>query len=450
MQPPSYKSIVKLVWPLALGMANNAIMQFADRVFLSRESEISLAAVFPASMLALVFTSFFQSIVAYSGTFVAQFKGAEDTRGCVRSFSAGLALSVISSIAIMLLIPVGFYIFESSGHTGELLAKEKMYYGIIMSGGFATCAATAAQCYFTGLGSTRIVFWANIFGNVLNIVLNYFLIFGCGVIPPLGIAGAAIATIISQLSQFALLSSFAVKRPEINGLKNLFNHGWLEFRDLLWRIIKIGSPAGVYSVLNVLSFTIFVFITANVGVTELAVSNAVFAVNYLLLAPVEGFAVGAGTLVGQYQGAGRNDWAWKAGNMTLVLAESFIIVGATLAVIFYRPLLSLFIENAQAARAEQFMSLGFILFLLMAAWQCFDTADVTIAGALKGAGDTKFVMVLMLVCAFLIWMPLLFIVNHFHPTMPALWATMIVYIIIISIATIARWKWGPWRKIKLI
>ena len=59
MQPPSYKSIVKLVWPLALGMANNAIMQFADRVFLSRESEISLAAVFPASMLALVFTSFF-------------------------------------------------------------------------------------------------------------------------------------------------------------------------------------------------------------------------------------------------------------------------------------------------------------------------------------------------------------------------------------------------------
>jgi MATE family multidrug resistance protein len=319
-----------------------------------------------------------------------------------------------------------------------------------MSGGFATCAATAAQCYFTGLGSTRIVFWANIFGNVLNIVLNYFLIFGCGVIQPLGIAGAAIATIISQLSQFALLSSFAVKRPEINGLKNLFNHGWREFRDLLWRIIKIGSPAGVYSVLNVLSFTIFVFITANVGVTELAVSNAVFAVNYLLLAPVEGFAVGAGTLVGQYQGAGRNDWAWKAGNMTLVLAESFIIVGATLAVIFYRPLLSLFIENAQAARAEQFMSLGFILFLLMAAWQCFDTADVTIAGALKGAGDTKFVMVLMLVCAFLIWMPLLFIVNHFHPTMPALWATMIVYIIIISIATIARWKWGPWRKIKLI
>lgn len=450
MQPPSYKSIIKLVWPLALGMANNAIMQFADRVFLSRESEVSLAAVFPASMLALVFTCFFQSIVAYSGTFVAQFKGAQDSKGCVRSYVAGLMLSAFSAVAIFLLIPIGFYIFQMSGHEGELLAKEKMYYGIIMGGGFATCAATAAQCFFTGLGVTRIVFWANIFGNVLNIILNYFLIFGVGPIPPLGISGAAIATVVSQFSQFLLLMGIALKRPEINGLKNLFNHGWIEFRNLLWKIIKVGVPSGVYSVLNMLSFTIFVFITANVGVTELAVSNAVFAVNYLLLAPVEGFAVGAGTLVGQYQGAGRNDYAWKAGNMTLILAESFIVVGAILAVVFYRPLLGLFIENAEALKAEQFMSLGFILFLLMAAWQCFDTADVTIAGALKGAGDTKFVMMLMLVCAFLIWMPLLFIVNHYHPTMPALWATMIVYIIIISIATLARWKWGPWRKIKLI
>jgi MATE family multidrug resistance protein len=450
MQPPGYRSILKLVWPLALGMANNAIMQFADRVFLSRESEVALAAVFPASMLALVFTGFFQSVVAYSGTFVAQFKGAQDTKGCVRSFAAGLSLSVFSAIAIFLLIPVGYGIFELSGHTGELLEKEKIYYGIIMGGGFATCAATAAQCYFTGLGATRMVFWANVSGNILNIILNYILIFGCGPVPPLGISGAAAATVISQLCQFALLGTVAVKRPEIAGLKNLFAHGRDEFRSLLWKIVKIGSPAGVYSVLNILSFTIFVFMTAKVGVTELAVSNAVFAVNYLMLAPVEGFAVGAGTLVGQYQGAGRNDYAWKAGNMTLLLAEVFIIVAATLAVVFHKPLLGMFLENATDAKAAEFMSLGFVLFLLMAAWQCFDAADVTIAGALKGAGDTKFVMMLMLVCAFFVWMPLLFAVYIFHPTMPALWATMIVYIIIISIASIARWVWGPWRKIRLI
>jgi Na+-driven multidrug efflux pump len=98
----------------------------------------------------------------------------------------------------------------------------------------------------------------------------------------------------------------------------------------------------------------------------------------------------------------------------------------------------------------EIVRVGSQILKMVALIQPLQSSQFILAGALRGAGDTKFVMVLMLVCAFLIWMPLLFIVNHFHPTMPALWATMIVYIIIISIATIARWKWGPWRKIKLI
>ena len=60
----AYRDVYRLVWPLALGMANNAVMQFVDRVFLSNESTASLEAVLPASMLALLFVGFFQSVVA--------------------------------------------------------------------------------------------------------------------------------------------------------------------------------------------------------------------------------------------------------------------------------------------------------------------------------------------------------------------------------------------------
>ena len=67
-----YLDIFRLVWPLVLGMLNNAVLQFVDGVFLARESMESLDASLPASMLALVVMGFSQSVVAYSGAFVAQ------------------------------------------------------------------------------------------------------------------------------------------------------------------------------------------------------------------------------------------------------------------------------------------------------------------------------------------------------------------------------------------
>ena len=109
-----YWKVLKLVWPLALGMANNALMQFTDRVFLARESTASLEAVLPASILAILFIGFFQSVAAYSGTFVAQYHGAGDPDGCARSCRAGLLLSLIGGAILALFIPLGWLVCDWS------------------------------------------------------------------------------------------------------------------------------------------------------------------------------------------------------------------------------------------------------------------------------------------------------------------------------------------------
>ena len=202
--------------------------------------------------------------------------------------------------------------------------------------------------------------------------------------------------------------------------------------------------------LNILSFAVFVFLTGRVGDMAFAVSNAVLTVNYLLYAPIEGFSIGVGTLVGQCQGAGDSDGAGQAARRTLLLAELYILVASLSVLAFYRPILNLFMADAAAFNPAEFLSLGFVLFILMVAWQCFDCADVVLSGALKGAGDTHFVMGWMLVCAFGIWLPLLFLVYWLHPTMPALWSTMIAYVVLICVGTWIRWRRGPWRNIKLV
>ena len=235
-----YWKVLKLVWPLALGMANNALMQFTDRVFLARESTASLEAVLPASILAILFIGFFQSVAAYSGTFVAQYHGAGDPDGCARSCRAGLLLSLIGGAILALFIPLGWLVCDWSGHSPAVLAREKTYYTIVMSGSFFLCAAMAVQSFFTGIGRTRVVFWVNVLGNGVNIILDYLFIFGCGPIPASGIAGAAAATVAAQALQFAVLLALAWPHLSLRSKLQAPSS-----KLLLLRIIRFGSPAGV-------------------------------------------------------------------------------------------------------------------------------------------------------------------------------------------------------------
>jgi len=439
-----YIEIFRLSWPLALGMVNNAVMQFVDRAYLAHESMASLEAVLPASMLALVVLGFFQSVVAYSGTFVAQYRGAGDPAGCRASYHAAIVLALCAGAAALVALPLGNLVFGAFAQGGEIVSRQRSYYGICMAGGVFLFGQMAAQSYFTGLGRTRIVFWVNVVGNLVNIAVDPVLIFGwCG-LPALGISGAAYATVLSTALQWAILAYAAHRRPQ--GAPRLPPRA---LSPLVARMLRYGVPSGVYASLNILSFTVFVFFTGGVGHLEAAVSNACFTVNYLLIAPMEGFAIGAATLVGQAQGRGDPAEAARAGVRSTVLGVAIVALLSLAVVVFHRPILSVFAARA-GADAGAFQSLGLTLFLLMAAWQVFDAADVVVSGALKGAGDTRFVMVWMLVNAFFWWLPLVWLVSRVHNTMPALWSTMVAYVAVMCVGSIVRWKRGAWRRIRLV
>jgi MATE family multidrug resistance protein len=440
----TYREILRLVWPIALGMMNGAIMQFVDRAYLARHSMTALEAVLPATTLAWIFMSFFQSVVGYSGVFVAQYHGAGDAAAAARSYRAGLLLAALSGVVMLPLVPLGNWIFSLTAASPAVLADEKAYYGILLLGGFFVFGQMAAASYFTGHGRTRVVFWVSLAGNLLNIAIDPLLIFGGWGIPAFGISGAAAATVVSLALQFAVLAALAHRDRPACGTGRVAASG-----ALLLKILRFGIPAGAYEVVNMASFTIFVFVTGRVGDVAFAASNACFTLNYLLYAPVTGFAIGAQTLVGQACGRGDAAGARRVLRRTLHLALGFIALSCLLVLLFHRPLLELFAPADPALRRE-FLTIGFRLLLLMGAWMLFDGTDTIVSGALKGAGDTKFVMFWMFVASFVFWLPLVFAVAGRHGTMPALWATMVAYVLVICTGTLIRWRRGRWASIALV
>lgn len=445
-----YLKILALVWPLALGMVNNALMQFVDRAFLARESMASLEAVFPASMLALVVLGFFQSIVAYSGTFVANYHGAGDRRRAVSCYRIGTALALLFGALSLLFIPAGWWIFEHVVSGEEVVGRGCSYYSICTAGGVFLYGQMAVQSFFTGRGKTRAVFFVSLLGNVVNIALDPVLIFGWFSLPAMGISGAAYATVISLFLQWVTLAAMAradivkdEKKTPLGGSPMALR----EYLSIMRRILRFGIPSGAYSTLNLVSFTIFVFYTTQVGHLETAVSNACFAVNYLIFAPIEGFALGAATLVAQAKGAGDLEEARRAGWRTafLALAATAGLLFCTL--FFNEEILSIFAPADEGA--VKFKQLGYVLLLLMAAWQVFEVFDTVICGALKGAGDTTFVMWWMLLVSFALWIPSVAIVSRVHNTMLLLWGTMIFQVGVLCLGSVIRWNRGKWQKIVL-
>ena len=444
MRARPYLEIIKLVWPLALGMINNAVMQFFDRAFLSRCSMEALEAVLPAGMLMWIFAGFFQSVIGYSSVFVGQFHGGGDAAKCAASYRAALVIAVLSGIASVPLLPAGGWLLSLSAPSPEVLGLERTYYWITMSGAVFIYGHIAATSYFTGRSKTRAVFWVNLAGNVLNIALDALFIFAFG----LGMAGAAIATVAAMGVQFAALAVMAERDVRRSGVRPPAAR-LRELLALCGRMLRFGVPSGFYTMLNMVSFTIFVFVTGGVGGMELAVSNACFTVNYLIFAPMEGFSIGASTLVAQAKGRGDCAAAARDAARVLALGVGFTAAMSALALAFRHPILSIFAAKAGAA-AGDFHSLGTVLFALMAAWQVFDAADVILSGALKGAGDTSFVMWWMLFNSFGLWLPLVWAVAKWHNTMPALWGSMIVYVVVICAGTVVRWRRGGWKAIRLV
>lgn len=448
IRPGGYREMLRVAYPLILSMGTFTLMQFTDRIFLAHFSSVAIQAALPAGILSFTMICFFQALAGYSGTFVAQYHGAGDQAGCVRVTAQGLWLSIFSWPLILAMIPVGLWLMKISGHAPDVLREEFCFYWILMVAGVVVPLGTAAGGYFTGQGRMLPNVLSCVAGCLLNVVLDYGMIFGHWGFPRLGIAGAAIATSISGCVPVVVQLVLFLRDAPARSM------GWRRALALDWplmkRMLRYGAPSGGHLLVDVGSFTAFVLMTGRLDALSFAASNIGFSINSVAFTPLLAISMAASIVVGQHQGSRDSASAAKAGWTALKIGWCYMFLAGLSFLLFPESYYRLFRSPEASYTLEQLVEKGRPLMLMMAIWGLFDTANLVLSGALKGAGDTRFVMYYMFAMGWLVWLPGEWLIFHCHGGVMPAWIWLTFYVLVLAGGFWWRWQSGRWKKFDLL
>jgi len=243
-----YREVLQIATPLVLSTGAWAVQHFFDRMFLTWYSADALAAAMPAGILNFTIMGLFLGISGYVNTFVAQYFGAGQNHRIGPVLWQGVYVALFAALVHLALIPLAKPFFQFVGHEPEVMRLEIIYFQILCLGAGPVVGSAALASFYSGRGKTLPVMWVNFAASIVNIVLNYILIFGNLGLPALGIKGAGIATVISGFFSFFLYVAIICRKNH----EKLYHTrtGWRFDRPLFMRFMRFGLPMGFRSFLN--------------------------------------------------------------------------------------------------------------------------------------------------------------------------------------------------------
>ena len=309
---------------------------------------------------------------------------------------------MISVLLIITLIPVGNLILSHSGHSAQVIAREKAYFEILMFGGGLVVLEGVLSAYFSGRSVTKIVMYISFIGAGVNIFLNYLLIFGHTGFPELGIRGAGIGTVCANLV-IAVIYLVLIFRSGKRLNKTIARLAGFN-REIFYKLIRYGAPNGFQFFIDIASFSVFIFFLGSRGDHVLAASNIVLSVNMIAFMPLIGIGRSVSILVGQHMG--RKDMENVIGVTYDSLKLSAIYgLGIGLMFFFMPEFFLWFFRSKNVIASDKIAAAAIPLFRVLPVFLMADTCAIIFSSALAGTGDTRFKMWFSVFVACLLFVP---------------------------------------------
>ena len=439
-------AIVRFSIPLLIGNIAQLLYSTVDSIIVGRYvGDAALAAVGTASTATNLFLILFMAIGTGVTIMVAQYFGAKQVENLSYTVGNAITLILIATAFIMCVAtPLTRPLLRLINTPEECYEMAVTYTVILLLGSAGNGFYNILSGVLRGLGESLFPLLVLIGTTVLNIILDIVFV----AVMKIGVAGAAYATIISQL-----LSSAACLWKLV-AMRDIVNLRWksLKVRKLyMGRIISLGIPSGIQQGVTSVSFMFVQNLINSMGYLVAACCTAVMRVDAFAIIPSFAFNTAASTFTGQNVGAGKLDRV-KEGNKTLLkfsLMVSTVLV--ILIIILSKPMLSMFTDTPEVidmgARFLRIMAAGYIIICISS----------VLGGTIRGAGDTVTPMWISLVTNVVIRIPVSYLLAFLtktelypHGNPDIIYSSMLIAFVCNSLATVFFYRRGKWRERSVI
>ena len=442
-----YKKTMAIAWPSTVEGALMSIIGSVDTMMVGTLGAASIAAVGLTGQPRMILLILAQALCIGTTALCARRKGANNQAGANSCLHQSLTLITFVGIIMTLIGYFGAeWLMKLGGANEDTLELSVSYFRIISLVFLPSCWQLCICAAMRAIGKTRITMVTNITANLVNVTLNYILINGKLGFPALGVKGAAIATACGTCVA-CLICVFVVLK------KGGYYHLALpKFdRDTLNGLTKVGSSSMVEAVCLRAGFLILARLIAGIGTNAFAAYQIVGQVTSLSFTLGDGVATAGTSLVGQSLGAKRKDLAMAHAGVAYKVGIIVSIMLMIVITVFSRQIAMLFTTDEEIIRGVTLS-----LYVVILAMQP-QNGRVILSGALRGAGDVKFVAVCALLSVTLLRPILTYIfcypVANMFPGLQiavlAPWVAFLIDAIVRDRLMHHRLKQGKWLDIKL-
>lgn len=436
---------LNMAWPAIVESFFVAFAGLVDSLMVSSLGSYAVAAVGLTTQPKFVGLALFFALNVAISALVARRRGEnkqEDANGIL--YTAVLFIIAAAVVLSIVFVAVAGPIIRLCGSTPETHDSAVTYFRIIMGGMIFNCIQMGINSAQRGAGNTRITMRTNVTSNTINIIANYLLINGHFGFPALGIAGAALATVLGTVVA-SIMSILSVTKPEgFISIPYIYRNKVKPSLNAFVNLVRVGYSVFFEQLLMRIGFMLTAIMAANQGTDAMAAHQIGMNIMGLSFSFGDGLQATAVALIGRSLGAGDKELAREYGRICRMVGG---IIAVCLAVIYFTGAAALY---RMFFREEHIISIGVGIMRVIIFVVVFQISQVIYMGCLRGAGDTFYTAVASMISVTIIRTAVSYLCGYtFGLGIIGIWLGVLGDQVSRFIFASLRFKQGKWTEIKI-
>ena len=384
-----FKYNLKLAFPVMIGMLGHTFVQFIDNIMVGQLGTAELAAISLGNSFVFIAMSIGIGFSSAITPLVAEADGAKKEEDVSRIFEHSFLICLILGIVLFLSVFLNRNLLYSMNQPIEVVELASPYLFWVSMSLITIVTFQSFRQFADGLSFTRAAMYSTLVGNAINVILNFFLIFGFWIFPKLGVEGAAIGTLISRICMLTFIIFYLKLHKKLSKYIKKFFPSKIEIKRVK-KILYLGLPSALHSLFEVAFFVSAVWMSGFIGKNSQAANQIALNLSSMTYMVALGVGVAAMIRVGNQRGMMNFKKLREVALSTLLLIIIIDIFFCFIFLTFNDSLPLLYLDSSDPSGfndVSEVLKIASNLLIVAGVFQLFDGIQAVVLGSLRGMQD---------------------------------------------------------------